>query len=53
MQRRQPRKVRLERRMHRRQAHEFTVIVERAEQGATIGDDRRAEGDVAMTAVMV
>lgn len=43
VERRQPRESRFERRMHCRQAHELTVVVESAEQGGTIGDDRRAK----------
>ena len=52
VERRQPREPRFERRVHRRQAHELTVVVERAEQGGAIGDDRRVEGHVAGDAVL-
>lgn len=49
--RRQPREPRFEGRVHRRQAHEVTVDVERAAQSSSIGNDRRAEPDVAGDAV--
>jgi len=52
VERRQPREPRFEGRVHRRQTHELAIVVERAEQGGTIGDDRRAEGDVAGDAVL-
>ena len=52
VQRRQPGQPRFERRMHRRQAHERTIVGERTEQGRAIGDDRRAERHVAGDAVL-